>query len=269
MNQPQGTSVMAPDVWLLSKLCRSPESADYPPNVAAELDPKRDPLARLRKEYPNLPAIVAHKRVADFGCGLGAQAMALAATYDCKVVGIDTNPRTLAAAVKQARERGPSDAQVSFPPPASPGLSGTFDVVISQNAMEHFPQPAEALASMRTLLRPGGQILLTFGPPWFAPWGSHMHFFCRIPWVNLLFRESAVMRVRARYRSDGAQRYEEIESGLNRMTLRKLDTLLAQSRLRSDYIRYRGVKGQDWIGAVPLLRELLINRVTCLLTRSN
>ena len=96
-----------------------------------------------------------------------------------------------------------------------------------------------------------------------------MHFFCRIPWVNLLFRESAVMRGRARYRSDGAQRYEEIESGLNRMTLRKLDTLLAQSRLRSDYIRYRGVKGQDWIGAVPLLRELLINRVTCLLTRSN
>ncbi len=259
----------APDVWLLAKLCRRPEAGDYPPNVAAELDPERDPLALLRREYPDLAAMVAHKRVADFGCGVGAQAMALAAAYDCQVVGIDTNPRTLAEAVRRARERGLSEAKVAFPPPASPGLAGTFDVVISQNAMEHFPQPAEALASMRALLRTGGQILLTFGPPWFAPWGAHMHFFCRIPWVNLMFRERAVMTVRARYRSDGARRYEEVESGLNRMTLRKLQHLLAKSGMRLTFIRYRGVKGQDWIGAVPLLRELLVNRVTCLLTRSD
>jgi SAM-dependent methyltransferase len=260
---------MAPDVWLLGKLCRSPEAADYPCNVSAELDPERDPLALLRTEYPSLAAIVAHKRVADFGCGFGAQAMALATVYNCQVVGIDTNPRALATAARLARERGLTDAQVSFPDSSSPGLSGSFDVVVSQNAMEHFPQPAQALASMRALLRPGGQLLLTFGPPWFAPWGAHMQFFCRIPWVNLLFREGAVMTVRARYRSDGARRYEEIESGLNRMTLRKLSALIAHSGMRSEAVRYRGVKGQDWIAGVPLLRELLINQVTCLLTRGD
>lgn len=257
----------APDVWLLGKLCRRPDAGDYPSNVAAELDPERDPLALLRREYPDLAAMVRQKRVADFGCGFGAQAMALAAAYDCQVVGIDTNARTRAEAVRRARERGLSEAKVSFPPPESSGLLGDFDVVISQNAMEHFPQPAEALASMRALLRPGGRILLTFGPPWFAPWGSHMHFFCRVPWVNLMFRERAVMAVRARYRSDGARRYEEVESGLNRMTLRKLQQLLAQSGMRVEYMRHRGVKGLDWIGAVPLMRELLVNHVTCILTR--
>jgi len=229
--------------------------------------PEGDPLAVLKAEFPDLEAMVSGKRVADFGCGLGAQAMALAGAYRCRVVGIDTNPATLAKAANAARERHLDTERVSFCDFTAPELFGAFDVVISQNAMEHYPQPAAALETMRRLLRPGGQIMLTFGPPWFAPWGSHMQFFCRVPWVNVLFRERTVMRVRASYRSDGARRYEDVESGLNKMSLRKLEELLSASTMGVEYIRYHGVKRQDWVSEVPLLRELFVNQVTCLLTR--
>jgi SAM-dependent methyltransferase len=259
--------MVSPDEWLRRKLSRKPDAGDYADSTAPELDLERDPLALLKKEYPDLQAMVSEKRVADFGCGLGAQAIALAASCDCRVVGIDTNPRALADAASLARKHQMGDDQVAFRDFTAPDLFGTFDLVISQNAMEHFPEPHLALETMRRLLRPGGQIMLTFGPPWYAPWGAHMRFFCRVPWLNLLFREQTVLTVRASYRSDGARRYEDVESGLNRMSLRKLATLLAESKMRVEYIRCRGIKGQDWVGRLPLLRELLVNRVTCLLTR--
>ncbi len=52
-----------------------------------------------------------------------------------------------------------------------------FDVVISQNSMEHFGNPEDIIEKMFSLTRPNGRTLITFGPPWFAPYGSHMHFF--------------------------------------------------------------------------------------------
>lgn len=39
------------------------------------------------------------------------------------------------------------------------------------------------------------------------------------------------MAVWSRSRSDGAERYEDVESGLNRMSLRKFDRLLKSSGL--------------------------------------
>jgi SAM-dependent methyltransferase len=260
----EGLEVIPLDEWLLRKLSRTPGTGE---DAAAAAEPAGDPLGLLKAEFADLGARVSGKRIADFGCGLGAQAMALASSYPCEVVGIDTNPRTLAEAVGLARQRSLDRGQLEFCDFTAPDLFGTFDLVISQNAMEHYPDPAAALDTMRKLLRPAGQIMLTFGPPWFAPWGSHMQYFCRVPWVNLLFRERTVMAVRARFRSDGALRYEDVESGLNKMTLAKLEGLLETSRLGVDYIRYHGVKGQDWVSAVPWLRELLVNQVTCLLTR--
>lgn len=92
-------------------------------------------------------------------------------------------------------------------------------------------------------------------------------FFCRLPWINLLFSEKTVMTVRSRYRGDGALRYEDVESGLNKMSLRRFERLLESSRFRIEWIRYRGVKGQDWVRRFPVLRELLTNHVTCSLIR--
>lgn len=249
--------------FVLSRLSRAPS-----PDAAAHRDPHYAPgeeLAILRGEFPDFSAIVSGRRVADFGCGTGEQAIALARDEGCDVVGIDSNPATLAKA--RARAEGQRLAgRVQFVERVTPDLEGTFDVVISQNAMEHYPDPDQVVALMTRLIRPDGVLMVTFGPPWYAPFGSHMHYFCTVPWLNLLFSERTVMRVRSRYRSDGAQRYVDVESGLNKMSVARFERVVARAGVQMKYRRYGCVKGLDFLGNIPLLRELFVNQVSCVLS---
>lgn len=107
--------------------------------------------------------------------------------------------------------------------------------------------------------------MITFGCPWFSPYGSHMHFFCKLPWVNLIFPERTVMRVRSLYRNDGAMRYEDVESGLNKMSVAKFERIIANAGMRVLFRRYTGVKGYDFLTRLPVLRELFVNRIDCAL----
>lgn len=236
---------------ILALFSRAPTGSSHTPAPA-------DPLALLRAEYPNLAELVTAKSLLDFGCGHGDQAVALATAYGCRVTGLDTNLQALSA----ARDRYGSLARFAD------RLDGEqFDVVASQDAMEHFPDPKEALEAMLAAVRPGGVVLITFGPPWWSPWGSHMHFFCRLPWVNVLFPERAVMAVRARYRSDGARRYEEVESGLNKMSLEKFERLTDRPDMQIESRRYTAVKGLNVLTSLPVLRELMTNRVSVVIRK--
>lgn len=252
---------------ILLAVSRSPDSEDYPPHDEAE-NTDSQALRLLRRVYPQLDTLVTGRRVVDFGCGIGSQSVALAAECKCQVIGIDSNPETLAKAVRKANERGLLPEQVSFAESITPGMRGKFDVVISQNSFEHFPEPEEALDEMCNLLNNSGKLLITFGPPWYAPYGSHMHFFCRVPWVNLLFSEDAVMGARRHFRNDGATTYEQVESGLNQMSMRKFHSILSACQLRVTYRKLDCVKGIDWLSRIPILHELFINHVTVLLSKA-
>src|SRR5262249_215722 len=151
-------------------------------------------------------------------CGTGYQSVSLAKNGARYVVGFDANPAYVERARLLAKEMGVAE-RVTFAERFEEDLSGRFDVVISQNGMEHFKDPADALGKMKTGLRDGGIILVTFGPTWFSPYGSHMHFFCKVPWLNVLFSEATIMNVRRHYIDDGATRFEEVEGGLNKMTV--------------------------------------------------
>lgn len=222
-------------------------------------------LDDLLRRFPDLPERVRGRRVLDFGCGAGRQAAALAHAGAAFVLGVESNPRTLHGARVLAAAEGIRPERLAFAPALPDEMLGGFDVVISRNSMEHFAEPGRVLALMRAALAPGGRLLVTFGPPWLAPSGSHMHFFTPLPWVHLLFAERTVMAVRARYRADGARRYEEVESGLNRMTVGRFERLAASAGLRMERRRYDCVKGIPILGRAPLLRELFINNVACVL----
>ncbi len=239
--------------FLLSRL--SSESADGEGSSPAT----GDPLSSLLSSYPDLPDLVRGKNVLDFGCGRGDQAAAIAKRLSATVTGLDTNPRTLADAVTN------HGAAVEFIDSIPTGR--TWDIVISLNAMEHYDDPIAALDAMRQAVPVGGMILISFGPPWWAPYGSHMHFFCRIPWLQLWFSERTIMTVRAKYRSDGARKFEEVESGLNRMSLAKFERIVSASRLSLLRLNYTGVKGMHWIARIPVLRELGTVNVTSVLRK--
>jgi hypothetical protein len=121
---------------------------------------------------------------------------------------------------------------------------------------------------MKSALKSDGKLLVTFGPPWYAPYGSHMQFFTRMPWVNILFSERTVMRVRARYRSDGAMRYRDVESGLNQMTVAKFEALVKRNGLLLEEGRYQCIKGLNGLGRIPFLRELFVNHISCVLRQA-
>ena len=254
------------DEIILLALSRSSDGHNDTAEPAAHANTPADPLELLRGKYPNFHQMVWRKRVLDFGCGAGQQAAALVQTEECNVIGVDTNRKTLEKAKQYASSLRLPIGRLEFRERVSHDMWGTFDVVISQNAMEHYPEPSATLEEMQRLLKPGGKLLITFGPPWFAPYGSHMDFFCNVPWLNLLFTERTVMAVRARFRNDGATHYEDCESGLNKMSFAKFARIVAASGLKMEYYRCDCVKGFNFLAKLPLLRELFINHITCTLT---
>lgn len=122
---------------------------------------------------------------------------------------------------------------------------------------------------MRNLVKPGGKVIITFAEPWFSPRGHHMDGFTRLPWVNLLFPEGDVMAVRSLYRDDGATRYEDVEGGLNRMTVGRFERLMSRSGMQVESLRLFSVKGLPIVTRVPVLRELLTAACSVVLVKDS
>ena len=75
------------------------------------------------------------------------------------------------------------------------------------------------------------------------------------------------MNVRRHFRDDGAVRYEDVELGLNKMTVRKFEEIIKALNLTLAYKRYDCVKGLNFLGKIPGLRELFINCISCVLVK--
>lgn len=246
---------------VLKAISRSPEAGDYSQTV--ETSGIDGALNTLEREFQDLANMVGGKRVLDFGCGTGRQTVALAEQYKARVYGLDIDDRWLAKAKARAADHSLSEDKVQFGKSVG---NQRFDTVITVNAMEHFSDPTGVLRQMADTLKPGGVILITFAPPWLSPFGHHMHFFCKLPWLHLLFPERTVLKVRAQYRNDGAMTYND--AGLNKMTLARFERIIADSGLEVAGRRYHGVKGIGTFTKIPIIRELLTNRVTAVLRHS-
>ncbi len=223
-------------------------------------------LDLLIREYPNFSEIVNGKRIVDFGCGNGYQTIALAQRFNCRVTGIESNSRTLKNAIDLADSYDMDSSIVSFKDRIGPDMLGLYDVVISQNSFEHFSEPEKVFREMKSLLKSSGKLLITFGPPWLAPYGSHMQYFCKVPWVNVLFSESAVMKARSHFRSDGAKKYQDVESGLNKMTVSRFEKIISSNEMLKEYCKYSCVKNINILARIPLIREFFINHISVALT---
>ena len=248
---------------LLLRLSTQPKAIE---SYSDPLDPVTA-LKTFRAEFPDFDELIRGKKVVDFGCGFGFQATAIALAGAQSVLGLEMEPEKVEFATEQARKAGLA-SKVRFQTKINLSDYGQFDVILSQDAMEHFSQPKEVLEEMTRLLKPGGLLLMTFGPPWYAPYGAHMQYFVKVPWVHLLFSEKTIMKVRSRFRNDNATRYSEVPGGLNQMTLSRFERLVAHSGLKIRSNRYRCVRKMSWSAKLPGVRELMVNNVSVKLTKT-
>lgn len=162
------------------------------------------------------------KTVIDFGCGAGNEAVQIAVHGAKRVIGIDIQEKLLEAARKTATEAGVAET-CWF----GSSTDEKADIVVSIDSFEHFADPAKILKLMHSLLKPGGEIIASFGPTWYHPLGGHL--FSVFPWAHLLFSEEALIRWRSDFKKDGANKFSEVAGGLNQMTIRNFENLLASS----------------------------------------
>lgn len=201
---------------------------------------------------------LAGKTIADFGCGSGAQAIEIAQHGAAKVYGIDIRERILEEARQAAARAGVAD-HCFF----ATEIGEPVDVVISLDAFEHFDDPANILKIMRGLVKDDGYALIEFGPTWYHPLGGHL--FSVFPWAHFVFTERALIRWRSDFKTDGATRFHEVEGGLNQMTIRRFEQLVADSDFKFASFEAVPIRKLQPV-ANKLTREFTTAIVRCRLT---
>lgn len=175
------------------------------------------------------------KVVIDFGCGEGTEAVEMALRGATRVIGIDIRQDALRVARQKAAAAGVENA-CCF----TISTQEAADIIVSLDAFEHYQDPLSILRTMSSLLRPDGEVLVSFGPTWRHPLGGHL--FSVFPWAHLLFSEEALLRWRATFKKDGATRFHEVAGGLNQMTIRRFEKVIANSPFQFAYFQLTPIR---------------------------
>lgn len=143
-------------------------------------------LARLlRLGNPGLPELPPGSRVLEVGCATGTFMVSLA-DRGWHLSGIEPSPDA-AAYARDVRGLDVTCATIA----SVPFADGTFDLVYGWQVVEHFAHPADALGTIRRLLKPGGTVCLSlpnagalerrvFGRHWSA-WHLPVHYYHYTP----------------------------------------------------------------------------------------
>jgi SAM-dependent methyltransferase len=199
------------------------------------------------------------RTVLDFGCGPGHEVVEMAQHGAAHVIGIDIQDKWLRIAKERADSAGVAD-RCTF----AKTWSEAVDAIVCVDCFEHFADPAGILRHMRSLLKNGGRVLVSFGPPWGHPLGGHLYSI--FPFSHLVFPDSALVRWRSTIKTDGARTI--LESGLNKMTVRRFERLIARSPFTFETFEVVPIRKLRRI-ANRLTREFTTSIVRCRLVPRN
>jgi SAM-dependent methyltransferase len=117
---------------------------------------------RGTEELAQMLAPLPSDHVIDIGSGIGGPARYLAATFGCRVTGVDLTPAFVAAAIGLTKLVGLSD-RVDFRQGSALALpypDATFDRAWSQNVAMNIADRPRFYGEMRRVLKPGGRLAI-------------------------------------------------------------------------------------------------------------
>ncbi|MFH0302796.1 class I SAM-dependent methyltransferase [Bradyrhizobium sp. 31Argb] len=155
-----------------------PEKQRLMPQQLAALDQFHTRGLAATAELARLAGIAAEMSVLDVGSGVGGPARFLAATYGCRVTGVDLSDPFVDAA-RYLTERTGQGERVSFETASALDLpfdEGHFDVVLLQHVAMNISDRARLYREIRRVLKAGGRfaiydVVLNDGEPHYpVPW---------------------------------------------------------------------------------------------------
>jgi len=195
-------------------------------------------------------------RALDFGCGAGGLTFRVR-EVSRQAIGIDLDPRKIDFARSVAQSKRIDNLEfVCYPGDDIPFSDGSFDVVFCVDVIEHLPTPETFAREFMRLLKPGGWLLLSFGPPWQHAHGKHM--WSRLPgwWTHLIFPQAVVMRVCG---FDPRTTYEDL--GMFRLTVGKFEKIMRQSGFLQVFHENKINRAVRWVRNTPVIRGFFISEV--------
>ena len=155
-----------------------PEDQQLTPQQLGALDQFHTRGLAATAELAKLAGITADMSVLDVGSGVGGPARFLAATYGCRVTGVDLSEPFVDAA-RYLTERTGQNGQVSFQTASAlelPFDDGRFHVVLLQHVAMNIADRAQLYREIRRVLQSSGRfatfdVVLSSGEPHFpVPW---------------------------------------------------------------------------------------------------
>jgi SAM-dependent methyltransferase len=229
-----------------------------------------------------------HGTVLDIGCGLGGRIPYWLEQGADRVIGIDINEAELrCGATLLANEVPECAGRAVFTRPNDLPNEAIADVAVLCDTFEHLTNPAALLAQSARWLQPCG-VMWIGSIGWGHYAASHCLRHIPIPWCQLLFSESAIIRTiqtlirRPDYRpnlweqQEGITRWDCVRTlkdrpgePLNELSLRAVRRVLgAAPQFDVEAFTVHGLgRGLSGLACIPLLREVFHSYYTARLRR--
>lgn len=208
-----------------------------------------------------------NKVILDLGCGRGGKTAYYKSEGAKMVIGLDLRMEALKIANEFTAKHSPGENAFFLRANAFslPFHDDSFDHIILNDMVEHILEyeVEQILNEMKRVLNPSGSIIIDF-PPYYNPRGSHLYDYVYIPYCHLLFSQKALIE----YCKDEAnpfviRQFEE----LNRITAYRFRKIVKRIGLKPT--TYNLLKNKHLFANIPVLENLFIYRVFCVLTKNN